>query len=147
MATNTMYDAPIDAPDFTDGARESAFGMGGGDTLRDKSAGLRDQATAKLRGFADDGKHQVANSLDGLVTAAREIADKLQDGQFGPIGGYATTAADTLEGWVQSVRDKSIEDLLDDGRDLVRTSPAVAIGASVAVGFVLSRFLKASGGR
>ena len=71
MATNTMYDAPIDAPDFADSTHESAFGMGGGDTLRDKSAGLRDQATAKLRGFADDGKHQVANSLDGLVTAAR----------------------------------------------------------------------------
>ena len=150
MATSTMYDTPIDAPDFDapdfdDGARETSFGMDrGGDTLRNKSADLRGQATAKLRGFADNGKEQVANSLDGLVTAAREIADKLQDGQFGPIGGYATATADTLEGWVQAVRDKSIEELLDDSRELVRTQPAIAVGVAVAAGFVLSRFLKAS---
>lgn len=149
MATNTMFDAPIDQPDYADDLGQTSYGMGRGtgDTIRDKTSDLRTQATDKLRGFADTGKEQVANSLDGLVTAAREIADKLQDGQFGPIGGYATTAADTLEGWVHSVRDKSVDELVDDGRELVRTQPAIAIGAAVAVGFALSRFLKASGGR
>jgi hypothetical protein len=147
MATNTMYDAPIDTPDYADDVGGIAFGMDGGDTLREKSADLRGAAADKLRGFADTGKQQVANSLDGLVTAAREIAARMQDGSYGPIGGYATTAADTLEGWVRTVRDKSVDELVDDGRELVRTSPAIAVGAAVAAGFVLSRFLKASGGR
>lgn len=149
MATNTMFDTPIDQPDYADGGNETSFGMdrGTSGTIRDKTTDLRGQATAKLRGFADNGKEQVVNSLDGLVTAAREIADKLQGGQFGPVGGYATTAADTLEGWVRTVRDKSVDDLVDDGRELVRTQPAIAVGAAVAAGFALSRFLKASGGR
>ena len=115
----------------------------GTETVRDKASGLREQATEKLRGFADEGKDQVAATLDGLVHAAREIADKLQDGSFGPIGGYAMTAADTLEGWTDSIKNRSIEDLIDDGRELVRKSPAVAVGAAVAAGFVLSRVLKA----
>lgn len=134
------------------GASESAFGMdkgvgGLGEKMRNKSASLRDQASDKLHSVIDDGKEQVASTLDGLVTAAREISDRLQDGSYGPIGGYAQTAADTLEGWVRTVREKSVDELLDDGRELVRTQPAIAIGIAVAAGFALTRFLKAGSGR
>lgn len=113
-------------------------------TFRDQAERLRGQAGDKLRAVADEGKAQVANSLEGLVTAARDIADKLADGQFGPVAGYARTVADTLDGWSATVRDKPVEEWVDDGRELIRRSPAVAVGVAVAAGFVLSRFLKAS---
>lgn len=148
MTMATTYDNLTDRDFGNDGVSESPFGMdkgAGGTAVRTRSLGLRGQATDKLRGVADQGKEHVASSLDGLVTAAREIANKLQDGSFGPIGGYATSAADTLEGWTQAVRDKSIDDLIDDGRELVRTQPAIAIGLAVAAGFALTRFLRAGG--
>ena len=117
---------------------------GGIAALFDDPAGkLRDQAVDKLRGFADMGKTQVTDTFDGVVHAAREIANKLQDGSFGPVGGIATQAADALEHWTRGIKDKSIEDLMADGRHLVRRSPAVMVGLAVAAGFTVSRFLKA----
>ncbi len=133
--------------DFGAGVSESPFGQdagAGGQDLADHAATLRDQAVDKLRSFADLGKEQVTNSIDGLVDAAREIADKL-GGKGGPIGDYAHTAVDTLEGWAATVKGKSIDDLIDDGRDFARRSPAAAVGIAVVAGFALSRFLKTSG--
>jgi len=152
---DTATFSPSSTTDFgSAGVSESPFGQDAGaggktgsDSIGAKATGLRDQATQKLRGLADEGKGQVAATLDGLVTAAREIANKLQDGSFGPIGGYATTAADTLQGWTDGIKNRSVDDLLDDGREFVRKTPAVAVGVAVAAGFVLSRVLKAGGGR
>ena len=136
------------------GVSESAFGQDagaggktGGDSIGAKATSLRDKAAQKLRGLADDGKGQVTATLDGLITVVREISDKLQDGSFGPVGGYAKDAADTLQGWTDGIKNRSVEDLIDDGRELVRKTPAVAVGVAVAAGFVLSRVLKAGGGR
>ncbi|MGI4879094.1 MAG: hypothetical protein ACRYG4_16580, partial [Janthinobacterium lividum] len=71
-------------------------------------------------------------------------AKKLEDGGAGPVAKYAHQAADLLAGWSTSVQNKSVEELLGDTRTLVRTSPAVAVGVSLAAGFVLSRFIKAT---
>lgn len=116
-----------------------------GRTVRDQATSLRDQATEQLRNFAGLGRDQVVNSLDGIVDAARDIAEKI-GGKGGPLGDYAHTAVDTLESWADTVKDKSLEDLLDSGRDFARRSPAAAVGIAVAAGFVLSRLFKASGG-
>jgi len=150
MDNDSTFNQSLGSSDFgADGVNESRFGQAqgaasqAGHTIREKAGGIREQATEKLRSFADEGKGQVAATLDGLVQAAREIADKLQDGSFGPIGGYATTAADTLQDWTDSIKNRSVEDLFDDGREFVRKSPAVAVGVAVTAGFVLSRVLKA----
>ncbi len=116
-----------------------------GRTLRTKASSLRDQAGDKLRSFADLGKDQMTNTLDGLIDAARDIAEKI-GGHGGPLSGYSDAAIETLEGWAAVVKDKSIEDLIDDGRDFARRSPAAAVGIAVLAGFVLSRFMKASSG-
>lgn len=147
--SDTMMTKPSSQPDFGDGVSESVFGQdsgAGGATLRNQASSLRDQASDKLRSFADLGKDQVTNTLDGLVDAAREIADKFSD-KAGPFGSFAHQAVDTLEGWAGTVKDKSIEDLIDDGRDFVRRSPVAAVAISVAAGFALSRFLKVSSGQ
>ncbi len=129
--------------DFGDDA--GVTGAGGG-RFRGQTATLRDQATEKLRSFADEGKLQVTNSLDGLIDVARELANKIGE-HGGPLGGYASSAADTLEDWASTIKDKSVEDLIDDGREFARRSPAVAVGIAVAAGFVLSRLLKSGDGR
>lgn len=107
---------------------------------------LRSGASA-VRGFADEGKAQVTATLDGLVTTVRDLAAKLEGSGAAPFARYLHQAADTVAGWSASVRDKSVDDLMDDTRTLVRTSPAIAVGASIAAGFVLSRLVKAASGR
>ena len=162
MADSTLHD-PLGQRDFgRDGVSESTFGQdagaggaGGswsgsassvGGSFREQTMNLRSQATDKLRGIADEGKQQVTNSLDGLVDAAREIANRIGD-KGGPLGGYAITAAETLEHWASAVKDKSVEDIIDDGREFIRQQPGMAVGIAVAAGFVLTRLLKVSGGR
>jgi hypothetical protein len=46
----------------------------------------------------------------------------------------------------QTLRDKPVAELLEDGRDVVRRQPGIAIGAAVAAGFIAARILK-SGSR
>lgn len=129
----------------TGGAPAGGTGAVGGKTFADQAQGLKSQAIDKVRTTADEGKIQVANTLDGIVEAARDLATRLEGGQYGPVGGYARTVADTLDGWAHTVRDKPVDAWFDDGRELVRRSPVLAAGIAVAAGFVLSRFLKAGG--
>lgn len=114
------------------------------DTLPEPGRDFRGTATAKARGIADEGKAQVTATIDGLVAAARDIAAKLESTGGAPVARYAHQAADTLAGWSTAVDNKSVEELLDDTRTLVRTSPAIAVGLAVVAGFAASRFLKAS---
>jgi len=118
--------------------------FGGGDagrSFRDTTHDLRHQAVDKLRSFADEGKAQVTGSLDGLIDIARELAGKVGGG---PLEGYANTAADAVERWAETIKGKSVEDLVNDGREFARAQPAIAISIAVAAGFAISRFLKAS---
>lgn len=105
---------------------------------------VRADAGAKVRGFADEGKMQVKQTLEGIVETVRDIATKLEGNGVGPLAKYAHQAADTVSGWAGMVDNKSVDDLLVDARTLVRKSPAVAVGIAVAAGFAVSRFLKAT---
>ncbi len=109
-------------------------------------AGLRDGAAGQLSSLADNGKSQLIDIIDGLVQAAEEFAVKLHDGAGGPVADIARSAVDTLGDWRDAIDAKSVEEILDDGRDLIRSQPVLAIGISIAAGFALARVLKAAGG-
>ena len=103
----------------------------------------RGVASSTVRSFADEGKTQVTATLDGLATAVRDVATKLENSGAAPFAKYAHDAADAVAGWSASVQTKSVDELVDDTRTLVRTSPALAVGVSLAAGFILSRLFKA----
>lgn len=105
---------------------------------------FRDIAPHAIRGFADEGKAQVAATLDGLVATVRDVAAKLESNGAAPFAGLVHRAADTVSGWSAAVHAKSVDDLVDDTRALVRTSPAIAVAISLAAGFAVSRLIKAS---
>lgn len=124
------------------------------DTLKEKAGNLKDQATAQaaeLRGkaneqvfaFAAQGKDRVTDSLDGVARYVGDIAAQVEE-KLGPqYAGYARQAADAVSGVSASLRDKDVAELFDDARGYVRKSPAVAIGAAAAAGFLISRLVKA----
>ena len=135
------------------GALTTGSGSGGGSTgssgggIKAQAASgvqnLRSQATDKARSYALDGKNRATSALDELAgmvdDAARQIDDKL-----GPqYGQYARQAAGAVTGFADTLRDKDVDDLFDDARNVIRKSPAVAIGVAAAVGFALVRLVKA----
>lgn len=139
-ASNAVVDSAAGGPGSGATRDEGALAK-----VRGEASKLRDQATDKARSAAEDGKIRATETLDSLARSIHDVAGNLEE-QVGPqLAQYAHRAADTLDEFSTTLRNKSVDELVDDARSFVRRSPAIAIGAAVAVGFALSRFLKATG--
>lgn len=103
---------------------------------------LRDQATDRVHDAAKDGKSRADAMIEGVALAATEFADRF-DGDT-QVGKLVRASAETVSDWSTTMRSKSVDELVESSRTVVRQSPGLAIGAAVAAGFILSRFLKAS---
>ncbi len=104
---------------------------------------LQQQAADKVRTFAEDGKARAGGALDQfaqmLIDAAGQVDEKL-GAQYGD---YARSAASSVQGFADAVRDKDVDEFADDVRGYVRKSPAAAIGVTAALGFALARMVHA----
>jgi ElaB/YqjD/DUF883 family membrane-anchored ribosome-binding protein len=121
-------------------------GSGGGDIkdqVRQQAQSLKSQATDRVRFYAVDGKERATSALDEFAQALTEAAAPIDERLGSNYGEYARRAADAVQGFADNVRDRDVEDLFDDARELVRKSPAVAIGTAAAIGFALVRLIKA----
>ena len=97
---------------------------------------------SRVRGFADDGKGRATGLLDDFSGVIADAAKSIDERLGEDYGGYAHRAADAVSGFAGKVRDKTVDDIVDDARDFVRKSPAVAIGIAAVAGFALVRVLK-----
>ncbi|MEA3047273.1 MAG: hypothetical protein QOJ53_1605 [Sphingomonadales bacterium] len=110
--------------------------------VRDQVTGLRGQAADKLRGFADDGKGRVTGLLEDVSEVINDAARSVDERLGGDYGEYAHRAAGAVADFAGRIRDKSVDDIMDDTRDFVRKSPVVAIGIAAVAGFALLRVIK-----
>jgi len=106
--------------------------------------GFLEAAESRLMDLAEDTRSGLVKSMDGLVMAAHRIAADI-DSMAGPqVGDLARSAADLVANAQRSIADKPLADLLQDGQDLIRRQPAIAIGLAVAGGYVLARLARSS---
>lgn len=111
--------------------------------VRDTTQSLRQQAGDRVRNYAVDGKDRATSALDSVAQVLAEAAASVDEKLGGEYGQYAHRAADTVRTFTDSIRDKDVDELYDDARELVRKSPAVAVGLAAAIGFALIRVVKA----
>jgi hypothetical protein len=127
-------------------ARGGGNGSGTTDRLvaqvRDQVTSLRGQAGDKLRGVADDGKARATGLLEDVAGIIEDAARSIDDRLGEDVGDYAHRASNAVSGFAGKVRDKTVDDIIDDTRDIVRRSPAVAIAAAAVVGFALMRVIR-----
>lgn len=129
-ATSTRDKLKVEAADLKDKAAE-------------KASQFKDQATDKARDYAEDGKARVAGALDSVAKLIGDSAAQIDDKAGALYGDYVRKAAEAVTDFSDTLRDKDVDELIEDARDLVRKSPAIAIGAAAAAGFLLSRLIKA----
>lgn len=110
--------------------------------LTDGATKLQSQAGDKVREFADLGKERAAGALEQLATMLTDAAGQVDAKLGAQYGGYARDAAEAVQGFSGRVKGADIDELIDQGRELVRKSPGVAIGAAAAIGFVLARLVQ-----
>jgi len=120
---------------------ESAFGSAK-KAFADTASGFTDQASAKARDYATQGKDRAVDALDNVANLVTDAADQVSERLGDQYGGYIRQAADAVSGLATTLRAKDTDELIADARDVVRSSPAVAIAAAAAVGFLLARVVK-----
>ena len=99
----------------------------------------RQQADAQFGQYRDT----AADQIEALAQGAKSFVSELQDKDTLGMSDYLADMAESISGLAGNLRGKSAEQLLHDGADLARNNPALFIAGSIALGFGLSRFLKA----
>jgi ElaB/YqjD/DUF883 family membrane-anchored ribosome-binding protein len=110
--------------------------------IKDNAGKYTAQATDKVRTFAEDGKARASGALEQVAQLLTDAAGQVDEKLGAQYGGYARSAAETVSGFADQVKAKDIDELFDDARELVRKSPAIAVGAAAAVGFVVARLVQ-----
>lgn len=87
---------------------------------------------------------QAGSEIDDLTSALDAAADSLSDSDKDGLARYARQLSDQLSTLAQDLQNKSASDLAADARSLANKNPAGFFLGSIALGFGLSRFAKAS---
>ncbi|MGN8250514.1 hypothetical protein [Pseudomonas sp. SMV7] len=100
----------------------------------------RQKGSEQLEHYRDS----AADQLDSLQEGARSAAAALEGNDSLGLSRYLTQAAECMGDIAEQVRHESAESLLQRGAQLARSNPALFLAGSVAVGFAISRFMRAS---
>lgn len=111
--------------------------------VRDTTQSLRQQAGDRARDYAVQGRDRATGALDEFVDAINEAASLVDRRLGAEYGDYARRAASAVESFSGTIREKDVDELYDDARDLIRKSPTAAVGIAAALGFALVRLVKA----
>lgn len=101
--------------------------------------GARQQADAQFGQYRDT----AADQIEALAKGAKSVVSELESKDTLGMSDYLADMAESMSSLAGNLRGKSAEQLLHDGADLARNNPALFIAGSIALGFGLSRFLKA----
>jgi len=148
-ATPVKLDATrMDAGDgAADKAKQAIKGYASDATakLRGETDKIAGQATERAKEYARDGKGKATETIASL---ARYVEDNaaMVDERFGAqYGDYARNAATSISKFADKIEDQDVDQLVDNTRDFIRKSPALAIGAAAIAGFLIARLVRGSG--
>jgi hypothetical protein len=100
----------------------------------------REQGVEQLEKY----RETAAAQMDNLARSTTSAAEELQDKDTLGLSHYISGMAESLTDFAGNLRGKSADELLQQVGRLARENPALFVTGSIALGFGLSRFLKAS---
>jgi len=107
------------------------------DVARDTATGAKRQAEDLYR-KASSTAADASDAIDATV-------DALADSGHETLSQFAASISDRVRTFSTYLENRQLEELVDDARRLAQRNPALFVAGGVALGFTLSRFLKASG--
>lgn len=115
--------------------------------LKEDARDMKREVGTKAREKARTGQHQLADGADALSDAVDAAASKLDDHDREGLARYARELSTNLANAAGQLEGRSVDELATDAKRLARNNPALFMLGSIAVGFGLSRFFKASAER
>jgi hypothetical protein len=85
-----------------------------------------------------------ADKIDTLADSAQAAAAQLQDDDLAQLSGHIGDMARRLSRLSDSLREKSADEILRDVRRAARENPTLFLAGSIAIGFGIARFARAS---
>lgn len=127
---------------FADTAKEAAKATYG--AVSAQAADLASSVAGEIETSAEEQKRRGAETMRTFAGAVQHAADEL-DQQSPLVARQFRAAAQKVERLSDSLRERSVRDLVSDVSDLARRQPVWFFGGAIVAGFALSRFLKSSG--
>lgn len=142
LGADADSETPADVRGKAQDRAEQAAGQ-----AQEKAQQAAGQAQAKMREQVDQRSNQLAGQVRQQASDLRSVSGALRDqGKDRP-----AQAVDRLAGYAEQagsyLRDKDADAMLNDAEDFGRQKPAAVAAGALALGFVASRFLKASSRR
>ncbi|SJZ54565.1 phasin family protein [Novilysobacter spongiicola] len=128
------------------GARAGTTGNGNDEQrLKDSAKHLGEQARDEGKQRVEEARGTAAGKVDTLADSVKAAASQLSENDIGHLSEYVSDLAENMSRLSTSLREKSGDEMLRDVTRLARENPALFITGSLAIGFGLSRFARASG--
>lgn len=109
-------------------------------TARQATEEIKAQGKSQLDGYRETAADEIEKVAHSAEAAARELEGQDTLG----LSGYVSDMAQGMVRFADNLRGKSVDELFQDVNRLARDNPALFIAGSVALGFGLTRFAKAS---
>ncbi len=100
------------------------------------------EARVKGKELATEGKVKTSEGLRSLSRSISDNAYQVDEKLGAKYGDYARSASTALDDYAAKLDEKSVDDIVEDGREFVRKSPGTAIGIAAVAGFLLSRLFR-----
>lgn len=144
---------PIPEQSWTPNGNGNGSGTGLMDKAREQTTQAVHQAQQKAGEAVGQAREQVKSQLseqkekatEGIHTVAevlRQTGRSLRDQNYDSAGQYAETAADQVDQFSEYLRDKDMDQLMNQVQDFARSRPALILGATFALGFLAARLIK-----
>lgn len=113
------------------------------ETAKQQAASAVAPIKDNARSLAEEQKQRGASQIDNVAQAIHNAAEEISR-EIPQAADYVHAAADRLQGVSRMLRENSVEELLQKGVDLAEERPLLFTGGAVALGFLLTRFLRSS---
>jgi hypothetical protein len=123
-------------------AENAANGGANGATANGVLGGVKQRVTSRV----DEQKNRAAAGLGGIADVFRTASNELRN-ENETLASYVDMASDQVKRIADQIRQKGVEDMIDDVHLFARRRPALFIGGAFLVGLGIARFLKSSSDR
>lgn len=125
-------------------ARGQSSGSSGGTQARDDAEDLAKKARAEGQEQVQHYRDVAADKVDSLADSVKAAASELPDDDVAHLSRHISDMANGLSSLSDGLRDKSADQILHDVRRVARENPTLFIAGSIALGFGITRFARAS---
>lgn len=103
-----------------------------------------DEVRRRAHEAVDNTRERTASGIDSIVGAATAAAEDLREHNQEGLSRYVSEIADSVSSVANSLRHKSVDELIHEASAIARRNPTLFLAGSLAIGLGIGRFARSS---